>query len=134
MQQERKLRPEDTIFVVINPGIENFKEISTKFEMITASEYLFGAATKRKIPLIPCRRENPLALDKEVNSKHVTSFDDEFYERYQKVLSALKVPYIVYSGLDAFTSDGLVEVIKQSGRHNICIFGVPIEVDVIASA
>jgi nicotinamidase-related amidase len=133
MHEDLKIRPDDTIFIAINPGVENFKDVSTKFEVVTAFEYIFEAARKRQIPAIFCRRKEPLNMDKGVNSLHVTAFDDEFSSRYQKVLSSSKEGYLPYDGLDAFTSSDLVNRIKLSLRSAICIFGIPIEMDVIAS-
>ena len=133
MNEDLKIRPVDTIFIAINHGVENFKDISTKFEVVTAFEYIFEAARKRQIPSLFCKRRESLNMDKGVNSTHVSSFDDEFSKRYQKVLSTSKDGYIKYEGLDAFTSSDLVNRIKLSQRSAICIFGIPIEMDVIAS-
>jgi nicotinamidase-related amidase len=133
MHEDLKIRPEDTIFMAINPGVENFKDISTKFEVVTAFEYIFGAARKREIPTIFCRRKKALNFERGVNSVHVSSYDDEFSRRYQNILSTLKNEYIVYEGLDAFTSGDVVNIIKQTGKAAICIFGIPIEIDVTAS-
>ena len=133
MHEDLKIQPVDSIFIAINPGVENFNNVSTKFEVVTAFEYIFEAASKRQIPTIFCRRRGPLNMDKGVNSLHVTAFDDEFSSRYQKVLSSSKEGYLPYDGLDAFTSSDLVNKIKLSLRSAICIFGIPIEMDVIAS-
>jgi|YelNatPaOPRAMG01_1025707.scaffolds.fasta_scaffold00402_31 nicotinamidase-related amidase len=133
MHEDLKIRPDDTIFMAINPEAENFKVISTKFEVVTAFEYIFEAARKREIPAIFCRRSEALTFQDGVNSIHISSFDDEFFKRYKHVLSTSNNDYITYDGLDAFTSLDLVNKIKLSGRSAVCIFGMPIEMDVIAS-
>lgn len=133
MPEELTLRPQDTIFVAINPGLENFVEISTKFEVVTAFEYIFHAAHERNIPVIPCKRMSPLDFEKGLNTKHITSFDAEFTARYKEVLSVIKEPFISYTGMDAFSSHALTEAVKTTARPTLCIFGTPIEVDVLAS-
>ncbi|MGC8516014.1 MAG: isochorismatase family protein [Thermoplasmata archaeon] len=133
MHEDLKIRPDDTIFIAINTGVENFKDISTKLEVVTAFEYIFDAARKRQIPTLFCRRKESLNMERGVNSAHVSSFDDEFFKRYKNVLSAFKDGYLAYDGLDAFTSRDIVNKIRLSGRSAVCIFGIPIEMDVIAS-
>ncbi len=133
MPEELPLRPQDTIFVAINPGLENFIEISTKFEVVTAFEYIFHAAHERSIPIILCKRSNSLDFEKQSNTRHITSYDAEFTARYKEVMSVINGPLISYTGMDAFSSSELIEAVKVTGRPTLCIFGTPIEVDVLAS-
>ena len=88
--------PEESscVIVVLNPSLDRFIKIFTKFEVVTAFEYLAEVISKLSIPVfIASRRDDTMMglINKDESNvetqKFKSRYDDEFITRYTKILS-----------------------------------------------
>jgi nicotinamidase-related amidase len=126
--------------IVLNPSLDRFIKVFTKFEVVTAFEYLADAILKYAIPVFVASKKYDNAenfSDKrksdQENQNFKSRYDDEFITRYTKILSTLPVQRYEYSGYDAFSAGNLSSAISESRKDNILICGTWLETDIIGS-
>ena len=125
--------------VVLNPSLDLFIKIFTKFEVVTAFEYLAEAVSRFSIPVfVASRRDDMMRLINEDESnvetqKFKSRYDDEFITRYTKILSTLPSHRYEYTGFDVFSLSDLKTSIYETNRKNILICGNWLETDIIGS-
>ena len=126
--------------VVLNPSLDRFIKIFTKFEVVTAFEYLTEVISRLSIPVfIASVRDETLkgfTNKKESNvetQRFKSRYDDEFITRYTKILSKLPSQRYQYTGFDAFSLSDLKTSISETHRKNILICGNWLETDIIGS-
>ena len=125
--------------VVLNPSLDRFIKIFTKFEVVTAFEYLAGAVSKFSIPVFVAstRDETMRLINKDESNaetqKFKSRYDDEFITRYTKILSTLPSHRYEYTGFDVFSLSDLKTSIYETNRKNILICGNWLETDIIGS-
>ena len=125
--------------VVLNPSLDLFIKIFTKFEVVTAFEYLAEAVSRFSIPVfVASRRDDTMPLINKDESnvetqKFKSRYDDEFITRYTKILSTLPSHRYEYTGFDVFSVSDLKTSIYETNRKNILICGNWLETDIIGS-
>ena len=125
--------------VVLNPSLDRFIKIFTKFEVVTAFEYLAGAVSKFSIPVFVAstRDETMRLINKDESNvetqKFKSRYDDEFITRYTKILSTLPSHKYEYTDFDVFSLSDLKTSISETHRKNILICGNWLETDIIGS-
>ena len=125
--------------VVLNPSLDRFIKIFTKFEVVTAFEYLAEAVSKFSIPVFVAstRDETMRLINKDESNvetqKFKSRYDDEFITRYTKILSTLPSHRYEYTGFDVFSLSDLKTSISETHRKNILICGNWLETDIIGS-
>ena len=125
--------------VVLNPSLDLFIKIFTKFEVVTAFEYLAEAVSRFSIPVfVASRRDDTMRLINKDESnvetqKFKSRYDDEFITRYTKILSTLPSHRYEYTGFDVFSLSDLKTSISETHRKNILICGNWLETDIIGS-
>ena len=125
--------------VVLNPSLDRFIKIFTKFEVVTAFEYLAEAVSRFSIPVfVASRRDDTMRLINKDGSnvetqKFKSRYDDEFITRYTKILSTLPSHRYEYTGFDVFSLSDLKTSIYETNRKNILICGNWLETDIIGS-
>jgi hypothetical protein len=125
--------------VVLNPSLDRFIKIFTKFEVVTAFEYLAESVSRFSIPVfVASRRDDMMRLINEDESnvetqKFKSRYDDEFITRYTKILSTLPSHRYEYTGFDVFSLSDLKTSIYETNRKNILICGNWLETDIIGS-
>ena len=125
--------------VVLNPSLDRFVKIFTKFEVVTAFEYLAEAVSRFSIPVfVASRRDDTMRLINKDESnvetqKFKSRYDDEFITRYTKILSTLPSHRYEYTGFDVFSLSDLKTSISETHRKNILICGNWLETDIIGS-
>ncbi len=125
--------------VVLNPSLDRFIKIFTKFEVVTAFEYLAEAVSKFSIPVFVAstRDETMRLINKDESNvetqKFKSRYDDEFITRYTKILSILPSHKYEYTGFDVFSLSDLKTSIYETNRKNILICGNWLETDIIGS-
>ena len=125
--------------VVLNPSLDRFIKIFTKFEVVTAFEYLAESVSRFSIPVfVASRRDDTMRLINEDESnvetqKFKSRYDDEFITRYTKILSTLPSHRYEYTGFDVFSVSDLKTSIYETNRKNILICGNWLETDIIGS-
>ena len=125
--------------VVLNPSLDLFIKIFTKFEVVTAFEYLAEAVSRFSIPVfVASRRDDTMRLINKDESnvetqKFKSRYDDEFITRYTKILSTLPSHKYEYTDFDVFSLSDLKTSISETHRKNILICGNWLETDIIGS-
>ena len=125
--------------VVLNPSLDRFIKIFTKFEVVTAFEYLAESVSRFSIPVFVAstRDETMRLINKDESNvetqKFKSRYDDEFITRYTKILSTLPSHRYEYTGFDVFSLSDLKTSISETHRKNILICGNWLETDIIGS-
>ncbi|WP_297216528.1 cysteine hydrolase family protein [Thermoplasma sp.] len=135
------LDPANSMIVLMNATLDNFKQIFSKLEFITSMNFIISAAKRYGIPMLAIERKfRQSRLSSYISRKYSqklislmspSSYDDDYIRQFNDL--GLIQGIEVYNE-DIFSSEDVARIITESGKTTIVFTGFFTESDIYISA